>query len=249
MNRLTYIRFSLTHWLRLAVSPSYRKHVRAVEADVDAHTATLVGGETLYNVHSSVACQPGPCAVHNPSPTHMSGWPQHWRADRRMIERVCPHGIDHPDPDQLAFWAKCHGTPAADLLGLHTCDGCCLPPATGEPSTHTPSGPQSESQPHEPDPWLHALNKALIPSLGHCTIHDTLEPATLDTYRVCGECGHAYATAQDLLDAERAMLTEMRQHADHRALGYPTRDAMLAAMQPVVDPEKIYACPHCTHDF
>lgn len=71
-----------------------------------------VGRTTLHNVHSPDACSGHPCVIHNPSDHHMRDWPTNWRADRRMIERVCPHGIGHPDPDNPGD--KQHG-----------CDGCC----------------------------------------------------------------------------------------------------------------------------
>lgn len=79
-------------------------------------TATLVGGQHLCNVHPRSECE-APCPVHSPSSHHMRDWDQHWRDDRCIMERVCPHGIGHPDPDCRA--AQEHPT--------HGCDGCCEP--------------------------------------------------------------------------------------------------------------------------
>lgn len=31
-----------------------------------------------------------------------------------MMERMCPHGIGHPDPDEIT------------LDVVHGCDGCCI---------------------------------------------------------------------------------------------------------------------------
>lgn len=45
----------------------------------------------------------------------MRSFPQSWRADKGWMERTCPHGIGHPDPDD----------PFADPI--HGCDGCCNP--------------------------------------------------------------------------------------------------------------------------
>lgn len=61
-----------------------------------------------------------PCPIHAPSRHHMRDWPLKWRGDRRILERVCPHGIGHPDPDDAAFRAlKGRGDTT------HSCDGCC----------------------------------------------------------------------------------------------------------------------------
>lgn len=57
-----------------------------------------------------------PCLVHRPSDHHMRSWPLNWRADRNLMERWCPHGIGHPDPDEI--------NPDTS----HGCDGCCQPP-------------------------------------------------------------------------------------------------------------------------
>lgn len=72
--------------------------------------------QVLYNVHSPTQCEGRPCPIHNPSDHHMRSWPQHWRDDRRMMERICPHGVGHPDPDDI--------NPDHE----HGCDGCCMPP-------------------------------------------------------------------------------------------------------------------------
>lgn len=50
----------------------------------------------------------------------MRNWPQHYRMDTGVTERICPHGVGHPDPDQP--WPK------DDARWLHGCDGCCSSP-------------------------------------------------------------------------------------------------------------------------
>jgi hypothetical protein len=82
-------------------------------------------GMTLLRVHPAEACA-GPagdngkpiCCIHNPTDHHMITWRQNWRGDKGMMERLCPHGVGHPDPDDLKVrttrWA-----------GVHGCDGCC----------------------------------------------------------------------------------------------------------------------------
>jgi len=84
----------------------------------------LQGGQVVI-AHGVADCG-RPCAVHWPSEHHMRSWPQHWRADRGIIERFCEHGIGHPDPDDEAR-NKVHG-----------CDGCCTggPMGVSQPGTN-----------------------------------------------------------------------------------------------------------------
>ena len=46
--------------------------------------------------------------ANEPPPPDMSKWP------RSRDERLCPHGVGHPEPGK-----KHHGG------GIHGCDGCC----------------------------------------------------------------------------------------------------------------------------
>lgn len=68
--------------------------------------------QLLKNVHEEGDCH-GPCPIHRKSNHHMRSFPQHWRHDRQIMERICPHGVGHPDPDD----------PTLDTV--HGCDGCC----------------------------------------------------------------------------------------------------------------------------
>jgi len=79
------------------------------------------GEEFLFNVHPREACAGRNCVLHNPSDHHMKTWPTIWRGDLRMMERECPHGIGHPDPDDLAYQESVGRTG----LDVHGCDGCC----------------------------------------------------------------------------------------------------------------------------
>lgn len=74
-------------------------------------------GQRIY-VHDLGQCKQGPCPVHNPSDHHMRAWPTHWRPDRKIMERLCPHGVGHPDPDCMY----------AGRDTIHGCDGCCRLP-------------------------------------------------------------------------------------------------------------------------
>lgn len=79
------------------------------------------GAGVLTNVHDPAVCAGEWCVVHRPSAHHMRDWPLNWRGDRGLMERLCPHGIGHPDPDDMSF----HTRHDRDYMGVHGCDGCC----------------------------------------------------------------------------------------------------------------------------
>ena len=73
---------------------------------------------TILTIHGADQCDGRHCCIHNPSDHPLNRAPLYWRGDRRIMERTCPHGIGHPDPDDLkvqSSWAE----------GVHGCDGCC----------------------------------------------------------------------------------------------------------------------------
>lgn len=74
----------------------------------------LPSGVVLGQVHAATECEWRGCCIHHPSDHHMKDWPLNWRDDRRMMERICPHGVGHPDPDGISASGSVHG-----------CDGCC----------------------------------------------------------------------------------------------------------------------------
>lgn len=89
--------------------------------------ATLVGGQQIV-AHNPKLCEGRHCAIHNPSDHPMKDWPQLWRDDRRLMERICPeHGVGHPDPDHLAFLRKV-SPDHAEAEAVHGCCGCCVYP-------------------------------------------------------------------------------------------------------------------------
>ena len=81
-------------------------------------------GQRLW-VHSKEDCKGEHCVIHKPSEHAMRYFPTHWRDDRKLMERICPHGIGHPDPDDLAFKRSHYGDEFANAEGIHGCDGCC----------------------------------------------------------------------------------------------------------------------------
>lgn len=71
-------------------------------------------------------CKNG-CVIHNPTNHSMRDFPTHWRDDRGIMERLCPHGVGHPDPDGMEFIRKTRGEKAMYYESVHGCDGCCAP--------------------------------------------------------------------------------------------------------------------------
>jgi hypothetical protein len=82
-------------------------------------------GLTIVRVHVQNQCHGQRCCIHNPSEHHMRTWRQNWRDDRGLMERICPHGIGHPDPDDIDFKRRTLGEEFADGEAVHGCDGCC----------------------------------------------------------------------------------------------------------------------------
>ena len=79
----------------------------------------------MSNVHRRDACMGDTCMFHNPTEHSMTDFPYLWRADRGIMERTCPHGVGHPDPDQYDYWEAVKGRNAALAEMVHGCDGCC----------------------------------------------------------------------------------------------------------------------------
>jgi hypothetical protein len=74
-------------------------------------------------LHERRRCEGTHCPWHNPSKHSMRAFARHIRFDRAgLVDRICPHGTGHPDPDSLAFLQR-HGV---NDDGTHGCDGCCV---------------------------------------------------------------------------------------------------------------------------
>lgn len=106
--------------------------------DSDAVTETetanyelfITGTGQVVRVHPVASCD-APCPIHAPTAHRMRDYPTHYRADRGIMERVCPHGVGHPDPDDIRI--RTGGDP-----GVHGCDGCCWTTARDATSTLPP---------------------------------------------------------------------------------------------------------------
>ena len=105
-------------------------------------TTVEIEGIKLRNVHDPSKCAGRPCVIHAPLDHHMRDWPLHWRDDRGIFERICGHGVGHPDPSQFAYWDEQRQSwrPSIaddviddrigesnpwECMGVHGCDSCC----------------------------------------------------------------------------------------------------------------------------
>ncbi len=93
---------------------------------IESHAEPMFGIQrgtaVLTNVHPPEKCAGRHCVLHNPSDHPLKDAPLNWRGDTRVMERKCPHGIGHPDPDDVAYQTE-HGRA---WVGVHGCDGCCV---------------------------------------------------------------------------------------------------------------------------
>jgi len=106
--------------------------------DPDENTYTTGTGQVIVRVHDAKHCVGRGCVIHHPSDHHMKDWPTNWRTGGPFdikpphMERICPHGIGHPDPDEIV-----------DGIDVHGCDGCCSPVKKHHvrcDGTHLPDG-------------------------------------------------------------------------------------------------------------
>lgn len=81
--------------------------------------------EILRGVHDPSTCTGRACPIHNRTVHSMRAFPQHWRSDRGLMERICPHGVGHPDPDAYSYLVTTLGEANAQAEFSHACDGCC----------------------------------------------------------------------------------------------------------------------------
>lgn len=80
----------------------------------------LENSEEVIYTHPEFSCNGKFCTIHKRSDHSMRSFPQHWRSDRSIMERICEHGIGHPDPDEYKLLGK-----DGQYEAVHGCDGCC----------------------------------------------------------------------------------------------------------------------------
>jgi hypothetical protein len=79
-------------------------------------------GENRLVTHPVRAeCYQHGCVVHSPSTWALSDAPYNWRPDRSIMERICSHGVGHPDLDSADYLTR-HGR---EHENIHACCGCC----------------------------------------------------------------------------------------------------------------------------
>lgn len=89
------------------------------ETENGVEFVSLDGEYRLTNVHPETAeCHQHGCVVHSPSTWALSEAPLNWRTDRGIFERICEHGVGHPDIDTVD-WLMRHGR------GAEAAHGCC----------------------------------------------------------------------------------------------------------------------------
>lgn len=101
-----------------------------IASSTDAVLGAAMGDALLVNIHPAWRCAGRPCVIHAPTEHHMRTWLLHWRDDRTIFERMCPHLVGHPDPDQITFWRET----GQEEQAVHGCDGCCGDPKAGWPT-------------------------------------------------------------------------------------------------------------------
>lgn len=84
-----------------------------------------VGRMSLAMPHDPALCAGRGCSRHHPSNHHMRTWPKVWREYYGYSDRLCSHGVGHPDPDDVVHLQALGGASTA-----HACDGCCVAPLT-----------------------------------------------------------------------------------------------------------------------
>lgn len=85
-----------------------------------------------------------------------------------------------------------------------------------------------------------SIARAFQPGQTICFAHQTTESTTAMTYLVCLECGHAYQTADELMDVFNELvitLLNATKPEDAPPLPYES------------DMKKMTFCPYCSHDF
>lgn len=76
----------------------------------------------LGNVHDPKLCAGRGCAIHNhPSNHRLNTAKLNWREDRGILERICTHGIGHPDHDSALYLESI----GQGFENVHGCCGCC----------------------------------------------------------------------------------------------------------------------------
>lgn len=119
--------------LELALALAIRQEARELVEDIvqepmdyhDQRDGYFLPEGYVMRTHPQSRCAGDICSVHNPSDHPLKDAPRNWRSDRGLMERICPHGIGHSDPDHVDFIRRTRGDDEAYSHSIHGCDGCC----------------------------------------------------------------------------------------------------------------------------
>ena len=90
-----------------------------LEQDPETGWWVRSGRYRLGRTHDPRDCEDRGCAIHNhPSDHPLKDAPLYWRTDRGILERLCPHGVGHPDADAALYLASIG-------KGVENVHGCC----------------------------------------------------------------------------------------------------------------------------
>jgi hypothetical protein len=95
-----------------------------VDVDGELMLVSYDGQYRLRTHDESEDCAENGCVIHNPTMSDRANredWPLLWREDRGIMERICPHGVGHPDMDSARFYKR----QGQEFENVHGCDGCC----------------------------------------------------------------------------------------------------------------------------
>ncbi|APC46368.1 hypothetical protein HWB05_gp106 [Streptomyces phage BRock] len=100
------------------------EEIKRIEEESKTHDEWTDCTGRTYRVHKrGLDCEIDGCAIHNPSFHPLSEAKQLMREDKFwLIERICKHGVGHPDPDSASFISRQLGN---NSIWVHGCDGCC----------------------------------------------------------------------------------------------------------------------------
>jgi hypothetical protein len=114
---------------------------------------------TAITIHPPSKCLGYHCPWHNPSAHHMVGWTRVIRTDRdNLIERVCHHGVGHPDPDSVS-WLGRRGV----KIVHERCCGCCRLPRVAQSQEAAVASPITMERNLAADDSRAARPKPLVP--------------------------------------------------------------------------------------
>ena len=90
--------------------------------DEEQNWTVVDGRGRMTNVHDPANCEGRGCAIHNhPSDHPLKDATLNWRQDRGILERICKHGVGHPDMDSASYLDSI----GQGFQNVHGCDGCC----------------------------------------------------------------------------------------------------------------------------